>query len=107
VIEFLGPASVKYQEHFVQPLLHYLGSPQAEVRQAAAYGAGVLGQFGGPAYAAVCASAFPKLAEMIQAPGSREPESINPTENAISAATKILKWNSSAITNLAEMLPVW
>ena len=44
--------------------------------------------------------------ELIQAPNSREPENINPTENAISAATKILKWNASA-ANVNEILPVW
>lgn len=61
VVEYLGPASAKYQEHFVQPILHYLTSAQAEVRQAAAYGCGVLGQHGGPHYAPVCASALPLL----------------------------------------------
>ncbi len=66
VVEYLGPASAKYQEHFVQPMLHYVTNSQSEVRQAAAYGCGVLGQFGGPGFAAVCASALPELVKVIQ-----------------------------------------
>jgi hypothetical protein len=32
VVEYLGPASIKYQEHFVTPMLHYITSPQPEVK---------------------------------------------------------------------------
>jgi hypothetical protein len=46
-----GPTSQKYQEVFLSRLLSCVGSSQPEVRQAAAYGCGVLGQFGGPGYA--------------------------------------------------------
>ncbi len=106
VIEFLGPASVKYQEHFVAPMLHYIGSGQPEVRQAAAYGFGVMGQFGGATYAPICAQSLPLLMNVINDPKAREVENINPTENAISAVTKILKFNASAI-NLDEVLPMW
>merc|ERR1712223_1170017 len=95
LIEYGGPNSLNYQQHFVQQVLHYISDPQAEVRQAAAYGCGVMGKHGGPGYASICAQAIPKLVEIIQSPNSREPENINPTENAISAVTKILKWNAS------------
>ena len=43
VIEFAGADSVKYQEVFLQPLLDFLQDKSPEVRQAAAYGWGVLG----------------------------------------------------------------
>jgi len=106
LIEYTGPLSLNYQQHFVAPMLHYVTDTQPEVRQAAAYGCGVMGQHGGPNYAPMCAQALPRLVEVIQGQGSREPENINPTENAISAVTKILKWNASAI-NLDEILPMW
>ncbi len=77
-----------------------------QVRQAAAYGCGVLGQFGGEGFAGICAAALPELVKVVNAPNSREAENINPTENAISAATKILKWNASQV-NLDEILPMW
>ena len=106
LIEYAGPQSLNYQQHFVNQMLHYVCDTQAEVRQAAAYGCGVMGQFGGPNYAQICAQAIPRLVEIIQAQNSRDPENINPTENAISAVTKILKNNSGAI-NLDEVLPMW
>lgn len=106
LVEYAGPASQNYQEHFVQPMLHYVTAQQPEVRQAAAYGCGVIGQFGGPAYASICALAIPRLVEVIQNAEARQPENLNPTENAISAVTKILKWNGSAI-NLDEVIPHW
>jgi hypothetical protein len=106
LVEYGGPNSLNYQQHFVQQLLHYVTDPQAEVRQAAAYGCGVMGKHGGPGYASICATAIPRLIEIIQAPNSRDPENINPTENAISAVTKILKWNAGSI-NADELIPVW
>lgn len=106
VIEFAGPACAKYQAFFLEPLLLYVKDRSAEVRQAAAYGWGVLAQFGGDQFATELAKAIPSLVALINAPDSREVRNINPTENAISAVTKIMKYNSSAI-NVAEILPVW
>ncbi|XP_067014129.1 importin-5 [Anabrus simplex] len=105
-IEWGGPACVKYQDYFLRPMLGYVADKTAEVRQAAVYGWGVLGQYGGDAFAGACAEALPLLVEVIKAPESRSPENINPTENAISAVTKILKYNSSAL-NVNEILPHW
>lgn len=51
VIEFGGPACAKYQQHFLGPMLTNVTDKQPEVRQAAVYGCGVLGQFGGDAFA--------------------------------------------------------
>ena len=87
-------------------MLNMVGHKQSEVKQAAAYGCGVLGQFGGPEFAPVCAQAIPLLVQMIQDPESRDETRINATENAIAAVTKILKHNASAI-NVDEVLPVW
>ena len=63
----------------------------------------ITGQFGGPGLAAAAAQAVPLLCEVIQAPDSRAVENINPTENAISAVTKILQFNGSAV-NLDQVL---
>ena len=46
--------SVKYRELFVKHLVSYILDPNPEVRQAAAYGCGVMAQFGGPDYANDC-----------------------------------------------------
>ena len=63
-------------------------------------------QHGTAVYAQACAQAIPRLIEMIAAPDSRSVENINPTENAISAVTKILKFNSSSI-HVDEVLAHW
>merc|ERR1719510_2766159 len=61
VIEYTGPLALNYQQHFVQQMLHYLTDEQAEVRQAAAYGCGVMGQFGGSGFSQSCKEAIPRL----------------------------------------------
>ncbi|KAI8430146.1 hypothetical protein MSG28_000535 [Choristoneura fumiferana] len=72
VIEFGGqysPACVKYQDIFLEPMLGGLCSAEPEVRQAAAYGCGVLAQFGGLQFADACARAVPLLAAILAAGG--------------------------------------
>jgi len=106
LVEYTGPVSQKYTEIFLTRLLACVSSPQPEVRQAAAYGCGVLGQCGGPGLAPAAAQAVPLLVEVIQQADSRQPENINPTENAISAVTKILQFNGSQV-NMDQILPLW
>lgn len=88
-------------------MLQYIKDKQAEVRQAAIYGAGILGQFGGDQFAQTCGQVVPVLMEVIMAADSREPENVNPTENAISAVAKILKYNSSGVPEADKVLEVW
>lgn len=106
LVEYTGPVAQKYSEIFLSRLLACVSSPQPEVRQAAAYGCGVLGQCGGPGLAPAAAQAVPLLVEVIQQADSRQPENINPTENAISAVTKILQFNGSQV-NMDQILPLW
>jgi len=42
--------SQQYQQYFLQPMVQYVCDKQGEVRQAAAYGIGVMAQFGGQGY---------------------------------------------------------
>lgn len=107
VIEFTGPACVKYQSMFLQPLATYVADKSPEVRQAAAYGWGVLAQFGGDQFAGECAKALPILLEVINDPESRSIKNVCPTENAISAVTKILKYNSSQVKVIDDLILMW
>jgi len=43
-------SSQKYQQYFLQLMVQYICDKQGEVRQAAAYGIGVMAQFGGQGY---------------------------------------------------------
>lgn len=107
LIEFSGPLCAQYQQAFISSMLQFVTDKSPEVRQAASYGCGVLGQFGGEQFAVTCAQAIPLLVQVISTEKSREPENINPTENAISAVTKILKYNSSALQNVNEIINLW
>ncbi|CAG2257042.1 IPO5 [Mytilus edulis] len=106
VIEHCGPHSVKYTQYFLAQMMSFLSDKQPELRQASAYGIGVMAKFGGEVYAATCAEALPLLVKMIQDPESRSPENANPTENAISAIAKICQHNNSQI-NVNDVLPMW
>ena len=106
LVEYTGPTCQKYESLFLSRLLACVSSGQPEVRQAAAYGCGVLGQCGGQGFAAAASQAVPLLCEVIQQPDSRQPENVNPTENAISAVTKILQFNGSQV-NMDQILPLW
>jgi len=107
VIEFAGDASVQYQQIFFQPILNSLSDKYPEVRQAAAYGCGIMGLFGGQVYAPACAQLIEPLVMAIRRPGARDTEEDSTaTENAISAMAKILKHNSSNIDTNA-VIPVF
>jgi len=114
LIEFGGTSSLKYQQYFLTPMVRALEHQAPEVRQAAAYGFGIMGLHGGNGYAQACAESIPFLAKMINAPDSRSSESnLAATENAIAAVAKILKYNSSLVDvglvlpAFIGWLPVW
>jgi len=106
LLEYTGPASIKFQQYFLKPLISGITDQNAEVRQAAAYGCGVMAQFGGTDYANVCAEIIPLLSQVISAPDSKTKPSISATENCISAVTKICKYNSSKI-DVNNIIPNW
>jgi len=62
-----------------------------------------MGMNGGPVYARACAEALPRLFALISAPDSRAPENNTATENAISAVTKIFKYNNSCVDNIDKV----
>jgi len=92
IVEYTGPMSWNYSRIFLQPMLNYILDPAPEVRQAAAYGAGVCGMYGGSNYDAACQEALPRLVRMITSEGSRDDDNLNATENAISAIAKIVEF---------------
>ncbi|CAH1781938.1 unnamed protein product [Owenia fusiformis] len=106
LMEHAGPHSIKYQEFFLKQMLEYICDKQAEVRQAACYGVGVMAQNGGPQYAQACHEAIPSLVKVIQEQDSRNPENVCPTENAISAITKICKYQLEE-KDVEKILPDW
>ncbi|XP_059155323.1 importin-5-like [Physella acuta] len=103
VIEHTGPISYKYREYFLEYMIEAITDKTPEVRQAAAYGVGVIGQFGGETYADVCAECIPRLVSVIEHEDSKQVENIPATDNAISAVVKICQYNGSKV-NVDELL---
>ncbi|KAG0008239.1 hypothetical protein BGZ80_003661, partial [Entomortierella chlamydospora] len=106
-VEFTGPHSWPIMVPFL-PLMFesILNAESAEVRQSACYGMGLCAQYGGPQYAEVCYAALTPLFQVIHEPGSKDIENVYATENAISAVTKICKFNSSQF-DVNTVLPSW
>ncbi|KAJ7419219.1 hypothetical protein BTVI_26320 [Pitangus sulphuratus] len=106
IVEHCSPASFKYAEYFLRPMLESVCDNSPEVRQAAAYGVGVMAQFGGDGYRPFCPEALPLLVRVIQSPDAKTKENVNATENCISAVGKIMKFKPDCI-NVEEVLPHW
>ncbi|XP_055020166.1 importin-5 [Boleophthalmus pectinirostris] len=106
VVEHCSPSSFKYADYFLGPMLQSLIDPVPEVRQAAAYGVGVMAQYGGANYCKFCKEAIPRLVGVIQAPDSRSKENVNATENCISAVGKVMRFQPEWV-NVNEVLPHW
>jgi len=106
LLEYTGASSIKYQQFFLKSLLSSISDENPEVRQAAAYGCGVMAHFGGPDYASVCAEIVPVLSQVITHSEGRTKANLSATENCVSAVTKILKYNNSKV-NVNEVIPSW
>ncbi|CAL9698324.1 unnamed protein product [Knipowitschia caucasica] len=106
VVEHCSPSSFRYADFFLGPMLQSLVDPVAEVRQAAAYGVGVMAQYGGANYCKFCKEAIPRLVQVIQAPDSRSKENVNATENCISAVGKVMRFQPEWVS-VGEVLPHW
>ena len=90
----------------MKELIGSIQDMSGEVRQAAAYGCGVMAQFGGNDYAEACSKAVPLLVSVIEHAESRSKENVNPTENCISAVTKICKHNATHF-DANTIIPKW
>jgi len=109
VIEFCGPVSFNYQQIFLETMVRSISHEQTEVRQAAAYGLGLCAMFGGPNYSPVLRQAAPDLLRMIQMENSRDEELNVSTENAISALTKMSRYQPDSLPtdSLQSFLATW
>jgi hypothetical protein len=107
VLEFASSSAVKYQEYFLQPMLKCICDKSPTVRQAASYGVGVMAQNCSKDFSQACLDALSLLTMAIQRPGAKEDiPSINATENAISAITKICRHVETGVP-METILPLW
>lgn len=107
LIEFTGPDSWNYKDHFLPYLAEGIQSSEPEIRQAASYGIGVAAQHGGELYAEICSSALPALFKMLELPDARDEEQIYATENICVAICKICRFCSQRVQDLDKVVTYW
>jgi hypothetical protein len=99
---------VPYYNIIVPALLSYSQSDNPEVRQAAVYGLGACGQFGGDAYNTAVKESINALVKAIQRPGADSSESAAATANAVSALFKFIQYRTGNDSSQAnELLPIF
>ncbi|KAJ2777475.1 importin subunit beta-3 [Coemansia javaensis] len=109
LVEFTGPASAQFAGDFLEPLAAALGDATApDLRQAAAYGVGVMAQFGGDAYADfVATTALPAMLAAVARPDARAPENVFATENMVAAIAKALRFCAARVADPRAVLQAW
>ena len=107
VLEYCGPESSRYANYIQGPLIEGCRDPSPAIRQAAAYGVGVLAHRGGPVWAQFLAGAVPFLFQVTQVPDSRNEDNVYATENACAAIAKILHFNAGNVENPQQVLTQW
>ncbi|PAV56029.1 hypothetical protein WR25_06488 isoform D [Diploscapter pachys] len=114
LIEFAPQGAANYQRQFIDAMLRAVEDEYPEVRQAAAYGFGVMALKGDSEFVPALAAALGPLCNCIARPGARDTEEgVIATENAIAAVAKILKYGQINIdpTQLIPLflswLPTW
>ena len=107
VLEYCGPESSHYANYISQPLLHGCRDQSPAIRQAAAYGIGIIAHHGGAAWANFLGGAIQVLFEALQFPDARSEENVYATENACAAVAKILHFNASAVAHVDQIIGQW
>lgn len=104
LIEHIGKDAFPYVQEFFPYILTYIGDKDAAVRQAAVYGIGVAVEKDGSYFATAISNIFNRLKAIISSNDSRSEEYILATENAISAAGKLI---NSGFLDKSQTLPLW
>ncbi|KAJ1940557.1 importin subunit beta-3, partial [Linderina pennispora] len=109
LVEFGGPASWQIAGDFLQPIITAVQQDSApDLRQAAAYGIGIMAQYGGDAYLEFLVSVgLPSLLAVISSPNARSEENVYATENAVAAIAKLLRAHSGKLPDAQGVLQAW
>lgn len=107
LIEHTGENSYHFKDLFLNQLGDSLTSPQASIRQAAAYSVGVAAQHGGLNYLQFCIATLEPIFKMTTVPDAKLEENINATENGTAAIAKICHSYSQQLPNLDEIIENW
>ncbi|CAR21773.1 TOG domain-containing protein [Lachancea thermotolerans] len=107
MIETAGPATEVYKDSFINEVKEYLVSPEASIRQAAAYVIGVCAQHSRDVYAQECSQSLDTLVRVISIPDAKSEENVTSTENASAAIAKILHSYGPNVPNFDNYVSNW
>ena len=115
MVEFLGPELLGplYNE-IAKKIISYCNSPIAAVRQASAYGIGIMAERAGPHFATIsndCLQGLKIAIEFQMPPQVKEKKSkvkqfMHAKDNAVSALGKIIKFQSATV-DAGSLIPNW
>jgi len=106
LVEFGKDNSVQLFSVFFEEMLRCCSDSNPEIRQAAVFGVGLCGQFGGAAIAPYVNASLEAISKCIMYPDARSDENVYATENAISAAGKLCQFHSGSL-DVNMVLPMW
>jgi len=106
LVEFSGPLFFPYFQHFFPLVMEYAADADPHVRQAAVYGLGVCAQVGGEKIVPAIQDILQRLTQVVLLPDSRDSTFGAPTDNAIAAVGKVIKFHSNVV-DVSKVLPLW
>ena len=107
IIHYYGDVTASLKDAFIDKVQSCLVSPEAQLRQAAAYIVGICAQYAPDTYAEVCASSLDTLVQITQIPDAKNELNQSATENASAAIAKILTSFGPKISNPESYVQVW
>ncbi|CDK25386.1 unnamed protein product [Kuraishia capsulata CBS 1993] len=107
MIEYTGANAYELKDMFMNPVGESLTSPDASIRQAAAYCVGVAAQHGGPQFRDFCLATLMSMSQMVSVPDARASDNISATENMTAAISKICHSYGSSIQGFDELAASW
>eukprot|EP01103_Thecamoeba_quadrilineata_P011595 TRINITY_DN279_c0_g1_i1.p1 TRINITY_DN279_c0_g1~~TRINITY_DN279_c0_g1_i1.p1 ORF type:complete len:1093 (+),score=229.45 TRINITY_DN279_c0_g1_i1:45-3323(+) len=106
IIEYTPAESMAYYEVFLPAMVNYIGDSHPGVRQAAAYGIGVVAVHAGPRFINHINPSLEALFRVVSLPDANSEENIHAKENGVSAIGKIIRHNPDKI-DVPRILPMW
>lgn len=107
VLEYCGTNSIHYASYITQPLLDGCKDAAPAIRQAAAYGIGMVARQGGAAWSPFLGGCVPLLFQATLVPEARSEDNVYATENACAAIAKILHFNAGSVQNVDAVVTEW
>ena len=106
LVEFGGSSAVRIYQNWVQFVINCVNDANPAIRQAAAYGTGLLAEHSPELFLQILPTVINRLNAVITHKDSRSKSMVHATENAISAIGKIIQFHAAEI-DVKQVLMIW